>query len=323
MEPQDKKSLKIFVTGAATELGDETVRVLVGRGHQVSGLADDEKKLGTIRAAGGQPIRGNLSSSALFQTILETARPDVLLHLEPQVANSLLHDGHDWQNYDQYLPDSTRILLQGCEGAGVGFLVYPSYAFLYGNARNATESTPRTAPAADPIFVAALQAEDSIIRAATPAAVLRLGYLYGPQSENLKKYVQSYRIFRPYWSGPGGRLTNWLHFADAATALALAVENQPAGQAFNVVDGSPVGFSEVMDTLGLLTVNRRPFHIPTWAEIPARLTIRSQQQELLKLSTTVNSDKFRQTFGWSPRYPSYKQGLDQVLETWRATGVRV
>jgi hypothetical protein len=38
--------------------------------------------------------------------------------------------------------------------------------------------------------------------------------------------------------------------------------------------------------------------------------------DLLKLSTTVGGDSFRKQFGWTPRYPSYREGLQQTVETW-------
>jgi hypothetical protein len=31
----------------------------------------------------------------------------------------------------------------------------------------------------------------------------------------------------------------------------------------------------------------------------------------------VDAVKFRTEFGWAPRYPSYREGLDQVVAQWK------
>jgi hypothetical protein len=35
----------------------------------------------------------------------------------------------------------------------------------------------------------------------------------------------------------------------------------------------------------------------------------------------TSNDRFREAFDWAPEYPTYREGLDQVVERWRADGV--
>ena len=48
----EQTSLKILVMGADTELGDETVRQLLARGHMVTGVAHDQKGGLKVRETG-------------------------------------------------------------------------------------------------------------------------------------------------------------------------------------------------------------------------------------------------------------------------------
>jgi nucleoside-diphosphate-sugar epimerase len=44
---------------------------------------------------------------------------------------------------------------------------------------------------------------------------------------------------------------------------------------------------------------------------------------LLTKSMPTTNERFRETFDWEPKYPSYRDGLDEVVETWRSDGLLV
>lgn len=315
MELTPDATLSIVIIGATTELGRETARQLVARGHSVSGIGQDKNSETTMRADGGVLADANLTSKSELKDVLRTANADVVLNLAPQQANTLLHDGHNWKGYDKRLPATTEALLEAVEETGIQLLVHASYAFLYGNATDATESATRSIPSNDPIFTAAINAEDRVINSQIPSCVLRMGFLYGPQSEDLKKYETSFKLHRPYFAG-SGKLTNFLHFEDAAQALVLVAEQKPVGEVFNVVDGTPATFADFIDEFALKLGRDRPGHIPLWLAPVARIIIKLQQMELLDLSTTVKNDKARQQLGWRPKYVNYHEGLEQTIQLW-------
>ncbi|WP_017314899.1 NAD-dependent epimerase/dehydratase family protein [Mastigocladopsis repens] len=312
-------TLSLVVTGADTELGLETIRQLVACRYQVTGIAQSKDGATAITSVGGTPADANLTSAAELKDVLRTAKAEVVLNLTPQLANTLLHDGQGWKGYDKVLPATTTALLEAVEDTNVKFLVHTSYAFLYGNATDATESTPLTAPSNDAIFTAAIDAEKRVINSKIPACVLRMGYLYGPQSKDLKLYVKSFKLGRPYFAGRPSNLANWLHFEDAAIALVQVAQKQPTGAVLNVVDGNPVSFADFIDNFAFTLGRKRPGHIPMWlTPLALILVIKPQQVELLELSTTVKNDAIRQQLGWSPRYANYREGLQQTVQIWRS-----
>jgi nucleoside-diphosphate-sugar epimerase len=323
MEKQNKTtSLKILVTDAAGELGRKTVAVLLKRGHRVVGQVATPKELAILQGLGAEGVIASATSAPQLTQALQSAQPEVVLNLTPQKANTLLHDGHAWRDYDNFLSKTTAALVKAAQSVSLKLLVHTSYAFLYGNRLEATENDPLQIPGNNLIFAAAIQAEKLVADSKLPLCLLRLGFLYGPQSHDLVLYERSFRIFRPYYAGPDKRLANFLHFEDAALALALVAEQQPVGEIFNVTDEMPAYFGDFMDYFAQQLGYLRPAHLPTLAASALPLLIAPAQIDLLNLSTTVSSTKIRQRLGWQPAYSDYFKGLTQVLQTWKAHRLR-
>jgi nucleoside-diphosphate-sugar epimerase len=324
MDAASSRSQRVFITGAATELGLEACRLFVAQGAAVTGLAPDEKLAERVRATGASAQVADAADVDRLGALLSGAQPDVVLHLAPQRTNTLLHDGHKWRGYEQSLPAEATALIEALKSGKIGnlpLLVYASYAFLYGNARNADESTPLTVGSLDPAFAAAIQAEGLVRAAGVPATVLRLGYLYGPGFKDLALYVKSFQWHRLYLSGSKRSLANFLQVEDAARALALVAERKPAGEVFNVVDGAPASFADFMDYFALTWGFRHAGHIPDWSSAIARRWIAPQHMKQVALVTTVSAGKVRQQLAWEPRYPDYRAGLDETVRVMQARGL--
>jgi nucleoside-diphosphate-sugar epimerase len=318
----------VVIAGAATELGLEATRRFIAGGHTVTGLAPDNTLAERVRATGAEAHALDLTDADHLVGILAAAQPGIVLSLASQRANTLLHDGHKWRGQEQSIPAETSALLlalqtfrSGAADAPAPLLIYGSYAFLYGNARDAVETAPLTVGPLDPAFDAAIRAEGQVRAAGIPATILRLGYLYGPTFKDLALYVKAFRLHRLYWAGPGRGRANFLHVEDAAEALALVAASRPSGEVFNVVDGSPVSFANFMDYFARGYGFAYPRHVPTWSAGLARRFITSQHMRQAALVTTVNDAAFRRRFGWSPRYPNYHTGLDDTIRIMQASGI--
>jgi len=144
---------------------------------------------------------------AKLKRIISTVGAQAVLNLMPQIANSLLSDGKGWKDFDKMLSATITALLEALRESGIQLLVHASYAFLYSNAKNATENTLLSTPGDDSIFAAAIAAENRVLNGKTPTCLLRLGYLYGPQSQDLKPYIKPFQLRRPYFVGLASRAT--------------------------------------------------------------------------------------------------------------------
>jgi nucleoside-diphosphate-sugar epimerase len=234
----------------------------------------------------------------------------VLLNLGLQTPNTLLHDGHAWKRYSPArIVGDTRAVLADPANRDVAFIVHASYAFL-----RAADGAP-VGPQLRPIVDAALEAEALVLGDARPACVLRLGYLYGPESADLKAYRLAFRIGRPYWSGPRSRLQHHLHTADAAAALLRAARGKPRGRLLYATDDRPASFAAFMDHFARLIGNPLPAHLPQFSRPLARIVVAQEHMEMVKLG--VRGPAQPQLGGFRPNYPDYRAGLAQVVEAWR------
>jgi nucleoside-diphosphate-sugar epimerase len=312
---QPTPSQRVLVLGASTELGQEIVRQLVARGHGVTGTVTSERHTAVLRAMGSTPfVITTLTAATLAE--LYAQQPAVVLNLIPQRANTLLHDGHKWRNFAEPLQAASTALVGAAAQGAAPRVVTTSYTFLYHTAQDAKEDAPLYAPAGDPIFAAAIEAEQAIFSDIPSATVVRLGYLYGPQSNDLRLYVKAFARHRPYFAGLPTHRADWLHLSDAAAALVRLTEQAPRARSYNIVADVPSSFTEFMDHFAHLLGVRHPLHIPRWGWRLARAIITQEQMELLRLSTTATSARFRAEYGWQPQFPDYHMGLAEVLHAW-------
>ena len=229
-----------------------------------------------------------------------------------QQANTLLHDGHAWKGFTGRMLAATQRALQAAETDGASMLVFASFAFVRAVERGAALAPPLRA-AVDAI----LECEARVLAGPLPACVVRLGYLYGPDSADLRAYRTAFRLYRPYWSGPPKPLQYHVHQRDAASALLAAARPRNAGKIVYATDGRPTSFMQFMDAFANRVGRRTPLHLPLWSKPAARVIIREEhmQQTALPMPPRAPTPGVP---GWKPMYPDYRKGLDQVFAAWDA-----
>lgn len=308
---------KIVMLGAATELGRETVQQLTQRGHQVMAIVQRSQQAEPLQALGAAPLQMDaLLTEALTRAFAQFA-PDVVLNLVPQRANTLLHDGHKWHNFADPLRATSTALAEAARATGVPRVIHTSYTFLCDATGNGI-----SVPGGDPVLRAALDAEHNLFSitepvSASPVTIARLGYLYGPQSHDLRLYVRAFGLHRPYFAGPPTHRANWLHFSDAARALVLLSEaaTAPRERAYAIVADAS-SFTDFMDHFAHLLGVKHPLHIPLWASGLARAIITKEQMVLLRQARTTSAQPFSDEFGWTPEFADYHEGLAATLRAW-------
>jgi len=227
-----------------------------------------------------------------------------------QHANTLLHDGHAWESYARVALAGVRRAVRAAEAEHASFLVHASFAFV--------RSVEQGHRLAEPLGAAAdviLECERLAMAGAVPACVVRLGYLYGPDSADLRAYRTAFRLGRPYWCGPREALQYHLHGDDAAAALLAAARAHNAGRVLYATDGHPLPFRKLMDAFAHRVGRRTPLHLPLFAKPLARVIIREEhmQQTALTMQPRAPSPRVPR---WKPKFGDYREGLDQIIEAW-------
>jgi nucleoside-diphosphate-sugar epimerase len=245
----------------------------------------------------------------LAQRAAETAVQGIQFNVVGQQANTLLHDGHAWEDFPQRLLAGTRRALQAAQAGKAKMLVHASFAFVHAVEQGASLKEPLRAS-----VQAILACEALVLSASVPACVLRLGYLYGPDSADLRAYRCAFRLGRPYWSGPPQALQYHLHQADAVSALLRAASPHNAGKTFYATDGVPVSFTRLMDAFAQRVGRRSPLHLPLWSRPLAHLVVREEhmQQTALAMPHAPKPTVPR----WKPKFADFHLGLDQTVADW-------
>jgi nucleoside-diphosphate-sugar epimerase len=246
----------------------------------------------------------------LAQGVGTSAIQNIHFNVVGQQANSLLHDGHAWDNFPQKLLAGTRRALHTAHAGKAQLLVHASFAFVHAFERGTRLIEPLRAS-----VQAVLACEELVLSAQVPACVVRLGYLYGPDSDDLRAYRRAFCIGRPYWSGPARALQYHLHQADAVSALLRAASPHNAGKTFYATDGLPVSFTSMMDAFAHRVGRACPMHLPLWSRPLAHLIIREAHMQQTALSMPPDAPG-PSVPGWKPKFADCRSGLDQVVAAW-------
>jgi len=251
----------------------------------------------TLTITGAQTELGRLLAQ-------QTIRASVHINVGGQQANTLLHDGHAWKAYARTLLAATRRAMR----SDAMLLVHASCAFV------------RAVPPKDPLrslAQAIVECEEMVLSGPLPAVVVRLGYLYGPTSKDLRAYRNAFRLGRPYWAGKRGAGQYLLHHDDAVSALLAAAKKKNAGQTLYALSGAPVPFMRFMDHFAHGVGTRFPLHVPLITAPLMQLIVRKEHMQQTALAMPADAPT-PQVPGWEPAVPDYREGLDQIIADWRA-----
>jgi len=234
----------------------------------------------------------------------------VHVNLSGQQANTLLHDGQAWKDFPRTAVAGTRRAIRAARTDRAGLLVHASFAFVHAVERGAVLEPPLRS-----CVDAILECEALALSGPVPACVARLGYLYGPESADLLAYRKAFRLGRPYWSGPAEARQYHLHQFDAVSALLAIARPRNAGKTYYATAGRAVSFEKFMDAYAHGVGRSMPLHLPLFSRAVAHLIIREEhmQQAALGMPPLTSVPRIP---GWKPRFPDYRNGLDQVIRQW-------
>jgi nucleoside-diphosphate-sugar epimerase len=170
-----------------------------------------------------------------------------------------------------------------------------------------TETSPFGVPDGRPGFdahVAAMRAaEDAAFGAeGIDGIALRYGLLYGQDAAAVARLLRRRALPVPRH---GGALP-FVHHDDAAAATVAALERGADGQAYNVVDDTPLTFRELVEEIADAQDAPRPLAVPGRL---LRLVAPYGGVVMTRVSMRVSNAKARQDLGWRPQFRSAREGL--------------
>ncbi len=306
--------MKIFVTGGTGVLGQPTIRLLVARGHHVTALARNEPRAHVVANLGATPLIGDLFDANFVKTAVGDA--DSILHLATAIPKKAAPGGKDWTLNDRIRREGAKHLLDAAKGRKLHSFVAQSITFLYGDTRGEWKreedplprNVPRNSKSAAEMEANAL-AEYKINN--IPVVILRGALFYSPASYSTRAMLDAIRHRRFPILGSGDQYWHWIYVDDMARAVVLAAEHPAPGEIFNVADDWPFHAADGMNYMAAQLNAPAPFKMSI---LLARILL-GGTATFLAQSARYRTDKIKKMLGWSPMYPTYREGLAEIFRT--------
>jgi nucleoside-diphosphate-sugar epimerase len=313
--------VKIFIAGASGAIGMHLVAQLVARGHEVVGTTRSAAKTAGLRTLGAEPVVVDVLDPDSVADVVAKAEPEVIVH-----QATALNGPVSVRNVKRMAIATNRLrsvgtdhLLAAGRAIGVGKIVAQSnYAILertHGPVVDENGRIEPNPPKDTKEAVAALRHLEDAVTGITWAdgIALRYGGFYGPGTgiETAPDAVMAGLIRRRRFPIVGGGTGMWsmVHITDAASATVAAIERGRSG-IYNVADDEPAPVREILMELARVLGAKPPRRVPAWV---ARLLAGKGAVGIMTQAVAISSEKIKRELGWTPQYPSWRQGFTDGL----------
>jgi nucleoside-diphosphate-sugar epimerase len=305
--------MRILLAGATGAVGRPLVRRLVEAGHEVVGLTRRPERVRALGEAGARGVLCDVTDLEAVRAAARDAEPELVMD-----QTTDLPQRYDPRRMDLFYKGMGPLRLIGSPNLldvarelGARH-VFQSIAFSYppeGPARLRTEEDPIWTDGAPRPWDFALPMIGALEHrtVAHGGMVLRYGFFYGPGThldEGGQFHVDAHRR-RLAVVGKGTGMTSFIHVDDAAAAAVAAVERFAPG-ILNVVDDRPQPAREWIPRFAEQVGAPTPMRIPA---IVARPLAGPMGMHFMKTMPGVSNARAKERLGWSPRFPTFADGL--------------
>ena len=308
--------MKVFITGATGAIGRQLVPMLLEHGHEVVALTRSPGKAATLEALGAEPVVGDGLDRGAVVGAVGRARPDAIVHQATALSGKF-----DLKHFDRFFEQTNRlrtmgtdILLDAAREAGVRRFVAQGYAgwpYRSDGPAIKTEDEPFEPELPEemrPTVDAMRHLEEAVLGTrGIEGTVLRYGAFYGPGTGLGLDGDMTAMIRKRMMPvvGDGAGVWSYCHVEDGAAATVAALERGATG-VYNVVDDRPTPVGDFLTGLARMLGAKPPRHVPAWLAKPL---IGEAGVYLMTQPRGVSNAKARAELGWTPRYPSWRDGF--------------
>ncbi len=309
--------MKIFIAGATGVLGRRLVHLFRVSGHSVIGLVRSPQGEQIVQSLGGESRRGDIFDTDSLARAAEGA--NVVIHAATSIPRKRRLKPSDFEMNDRIRREGTRALTACAAKIGAKLYLHQSIAWVARPPDGSTfdeDSPPNPDKFYKPTIAGEIIAREAGERFGFSASVLRCGWFYSADSSHTRLFGEDLLRRRAPIIGRGDAVWALLHLDDAASAFVTAAETNRSGL-WHVVDDQPVTMAEFLINFAERLGAPPPRRVPP---LLARLIAGNYLVNFLTSSTRTSNARFRSEFGWAPRFPSFKEGLDQVVAAWKSEG---
>ena len=302
--------MRVLIVGGTGVLARYLVPILVEQGHQVLATTRNIEGDRLVQSLGGRPASADVLEADSLPDVV--AGQGAVVHLATSLPKSFPGKPSDFARNDRIRREGTANLLAAAQAAGVPRVVLQSIIWVHGDQRGAwiDEDAPLQ-PGALAQSAVEMERQGREFGARTGATVvtLRLGGLYAAEAWHTKEILERLKRRLAPIIGHGDNYQCFIHAADAAAAVAAALAPGTAGGTFFATDDEPVYLGEYLKWLAHQSGAPAPFHVP---QFMARMTLGNEMTAAYSASLRCRNARLKQ-LGWTPRYPSFREGYAEVL----------
>jgi nucleoside-diphosphate-sugar epimerase len=267
--------------------GERFCRRRLAAGWDVQVVVRSEETRRSVKAAGARPVDPDDAPEA-------AAQADAVLVVAPPTDNGC----------------------PGLEALGAGlskrqrWIGYASSTAVYGDQQGAWTDENSPLNTASATGLRRLNAErawtHACARAGLPLVIFRLAGIYGPGRSALER-VRDGRARR---IEKNNHALSRIHVDDIVTLLEASLAQPNQHPVYNVCDDEPASTFDVVTyaatLLGVEPPVPEPFESAVMSSAAERYFLESRR---------ISNALARQSLGWRPQYPSYREGLAAILQT--------
>jgi len=295
-------------------LGRRLVRQFVARGHSVIGQVRSPKAEIAVREAGGEPREADLFDAESLARAADGC--DTVIHAATAIPVKQKTTPADWAMNDRIRRKGTRCLTEAAAKISAKTYLQQSITWV----ARPKDDSPFDEDSPDvptPSIQSAIDAE-AIAREAGSAegftvSILRGGFFYDCESAHTRMIADGLRKRQMPIIGGGEAIWAIIHSDDAASAY-VTVAEKPRSGVWHITDNEPVPVRTYLREFAARLGAPAPRRVPVWL---ARWLAGEQAVEYFTRSTRTTNARFRSEFGWTPRYPTFREGLDQIVTAWK------
>jgi nucleoside-diphosphate-sugar epimerase len=306
--------MRVFIAGASGVLGRRLVRQFMERGHSVIGLVRNPKGEIAVQDAGGEPQHADLFDADSLARAAEGC--DTVIHAATAIPVKAKTTPADWAMNDHIRRKGTRCLTEAAAKIGAKTYLQQSVVWV-ARPRNESPFSEDSPAVPESNIQSAIDAEkiarETELTEGVTVAILRGGYFYDSDSAHTLMLGEALRKRQMPIIGNGDALWAMLHTDDAAGAFVAAAE-KPASGIWHIVDNELVSARAFLNEFAAGLGAPSPRRFPVWL---AKRFAGEQAIAYFTKSTRTTNAHFRRHFGWSPRYPTYREGLQQIISEWK------
>ncbi|MDY6817506.1 MAG: NAD(P)-dependent oxidoreductase [Halobacteriales archaeon] len=314
--------MQVFIAGATGVLGRRLVDRLTDRGHDVIGLVRDDSGARLVERLGGTPRRGDVLESDTLEAVV-TDEIEVLVHAATAIPDSTKPSEAEWAHNDRVRLTGAKNLLAAAPN-DLRQILFPSVVWVARQPDGSRfDETADRHP--DRATRSAAEVEELLqTRSNTngfDVTILRCGFFYAPDARDTRMWGK--RLLNGDMPIVGGGLfgrkdaeLSFVHADDAAAAFVAAIHAKASGL-YHIVDDDPVTGATFFKTFAELLDAPKPRRIPAWL---ARVFIGKINAQGLTSPMPTTNEKAVQELDWKPEFPTYREGLKQIVDTWTADG---